>query len=52
VEGPQLTDVYNSGFETLGELFGESTWSEAIKPYRDARQAENDAYYARQAATG
>ena len=50
VEGPQLGDVYNSGFDILGELYGRSTWSEAIQPYQDARRAESDAYYARQAA--
>ncbi len=47
IEGPMLTDVYNAGFGNLGELYGRSTWSEAIKPYHDARQAENDAYYAK-----
>lgn len=46
VESPLLTDVYNAGFGNLGKLYGESTWAEAIKPYRDARQAEADAYYA------
>ena len=46
VESPMLSDVYNAGFGNLGELYGESTWSEAMQPYRDARQAESDAYYA------
>lgn len=50
VEGPLLTEVYNVGHPELGTLHGEATWSEAIQPYRDARQAESDAYYARQAA--
>ena len=52
VEGPLVSDVYNSGFPNLGELYGESTWSEALKPYRDARQAENDAYYAKNPVAG
>lgn len=50
VEGPLLTEVYNAGHPELGVLHGESTWSEAIKPYRDARQAEADAYYAKNPA--
>ena len=50
VEGPLLTEVYNVGHPELGTLHGEATWSEAIQPYRDARQAESDAYHARQAA--
>lgn len=50
VEGPLLTEVYNTGHPELGELHGESTWSEAMKPYRDAREAENAAYEAKRRA--
>lgn len=40
VEGPLLTEVYNAGHPELGPLHGDATWSEAIKPYRDARTSK------------